>query len=133
MHLVHRNTSGRLPTSSYDLLSDDGQVLGFCQVRHRPSHSADLPESAGNHLYYEIFEAHRGRGYGKELMALALEQARRAGLQHVRLTVDDDNPASRHIIESYGAVWLATFRREGGGDTHLFEVDLRALLNSPAL
>ena len=35
MKLVHRGTPGRLPTSSFDLVDDAGDVLGFAQLRHR--------------------------------------------------------------------------------------------------
>jgi predicted acetyltransferase len=122
MRLVYRKTYGPLPTSKFELLSDAGELLGFTQIRHRPSHSAELPPEAGNHLYYQINEQYRGRGYGKALMGLALAEAKRLGLGKVRIAVDDDNPISRHIIELHGATWVATFPREGGVDTHLFEV-----------
>src|SRR5262245_42353845 len=100
MRLVHRNTSGPLPTSRFDLIGDAGEALGYTQVRHRPSQNDYLPPEAGNHIYYEITEEYRDRGYGKQLMALALREAHRIGLSHVRLTVEDENKISRHIIES---------------------------------
>ncbi len=124
MRLVQRSTSGPLPTSTYNFVGDTGTVLGFCQVRHRPSCNRDLPPEAANHVYYEIGEPYRGVGYGKELMRLALAEARRIGLHHVRLTVLDDNPTSRHIIESHGAVWLRDFVCAQGRRYHLFEIDL---------
>jgi predicted acetyltransferase len=126
MRLVHRSTSGKLPTSTYDLVSDAGDVLGFCQLRHRPSCAADLPAGAENSIYYEVAKAYRGRGYGKQLMGLALAEARRIGLETVRISVDDDNPTSRHIVETHGAVWVATVERKDGGLCHLFEIILAA-------
>jgi hypothetical protein len=83
MKLVHRDTSGRLPTSSFDLVDDAGHVLGFAQLSHRPSGNADLPPEAGNNIYYEVSEAHRGRGHGKVLLRLVLIEVRRIGLPHV--------------------------------------------------
>jgi predicted acetyltransferase len=124
MRLLHRNTSGPLPTSSFDLVNDTGEVIGFCQVRHRPSRNADLPSEAANHIYYEIAKAHRGRGYGKTLMGLALAEAKHIGLEKVRLTVDDDNPVSRHIIERHGADWVRDFVCRQGRRVHLFEIML---------
>lgn len=47
-----------------------------------------------------------------------------ASAAHVRLTVDDDNPTSRHIIEVHGAVWVADFPRSSGGLCRLFEIEL---------
>jgi hypothetical protein len=39
MRLAHRSTSGPLPTASYSMVDDAGDVIGFAQLRHRPSHS----------------------------------------------------------------------------------------------
>jgi predicted acetyltransferase len=105
-------------------VNDAGEVLGFCQVRHRPSHNADLPPEAGNHIYYEIAKAHRGKGYGKALMGLALAEARRIGLDRVRLTCLADSPVSEHIIRSAGAVWLQDFVCRKGEHYCLFEISL---------
>jgi predicted acetyltransferase len=124
MLLVHRGTSGRLPTSSFDLVDDAGEVIGFAQLRHRPSCSDDLPTEAGNNIYYEISEASRGRGYGKALLRLVLDEARRIGLDRVRLTVDDSNPTSRHIVEGAGGVLVAEFTRTTGERCRLFEIGL---------
>jgi predicted acetyltransferase len=124
MHLVHRNTSGPLPTSSFDLIGDDGEALGYTQVRHRPSQNAHLPKEAGNHIYYEIAEAHRGKGHGKTLMALALREARRIGLDRVRLTVEDENKTSRHIIENSGGRLVGEFVSTVGQKYQLFEISL---------
>jgi predicted acetyltransferase len=124
MRLVHRSTSGPLPTSTYNFVATDGTLLGFAQVRHRPSCNPDLPPEAGNHVYYQIAEPYRGRGYGKELMRLALAEAKRIGLDKVRLTVLDDNPISRRIIETSSGVWLADFTTQKGETYHLFEIRL---------
>jgi predicted acetyltransferase len=129
MKLVHLSTSGPLPTTSFNLVNDAGEVVGYAQVRHRPSHGADLPPEAANHIYYEIEPRHRG--HGKALMGLVLDEARRIGLTAVRLTVDDDNPASRHIIESHGAVWLGKFARGDGLSCDLFEVSLLGAHQDP--
>jgi predicted acetyltransferase len=124
MRLVHRNTQGRLPTSSFDLVGDDGEVVGYCQIRHRPSCSQDLPPEAGNNIYYEIAAAHRGQGYGKILLGLALAEARRIGLERVRISCLRDHAVSRRIILGTGAVWIQDFVCAQGRRYHLFEIDL---------
>jgi predicted acetyltransferase len=58
------------------------------------------------------------------LLGLALAEAKRIGLEKVRLTVDDDNPTSRHIVESHGGIWLRDFVRTTGVCTRLFEITL---------
>jgi predicted acetyltransferase len=127
MHLVHRNTSGPLPVSRFDLANDAGDVIGYAQLRHRPSQNADLPPEAANHIYYEIAEPHRGHGHGKALLGLLLDEARRIGLQAVRLTVMDDNPTSRHIIEDARGQLVAEFTARTGELYRLFEISLYGL------
>jgi predicted acetyltransferase len=124
MRLVLRATSGPLPTSSYDMVDDAGEVVGYAQLRHQPSCNADLPPEAANHLYYEIAEPHRGQGHGKALLGLVLDEVRRIGLQAVRLTVMDDNPTSRHIIEDAGGQLVGEFTARTGELYRLFEVSL---------
>jgi predicted acetyltransferase len=126
MELVHRITQGRLPASDYDVVNDAGEVIGFTQLRHRPSCNADLPPEAANHVYYEIAEAHRGQGHGKALLRLVLDEARRIGLDAVRLTVKDDNPTSRHIVEGAGGQLVGEFVSRTGELYRLFEIKLRA-------
>ena len=50
----------------------------------------------------QIAEAHRGRGYGKEAMVLAEEEARRRGLSRVALNVFGGNAAARGLYQSLG-------------------------------
>lgn len=124
MRLVHRHTQGKLLTTRFDLVNDAAEVVGFAQLRHRPSHSDDLPPEAANNVYYEVAAAHRGRGYGKELLRQVLDEARRIGLSHVRLTVTNDNPTSRHIVEDAGGKLVGEFTARNGELYRLFEVAL---------
>jgi predicted acetyltransferase len=106
-------------------MDDAGEVIGYAQLRHRPSCSDDLPPEAANHVYYEIAAAHRGQGHGKTLLRLVLDEARRLGMQSVRLTVDDSNPTSRHVIEGAGGVLIGEFVLPATGEPRrLFEIRL---------
>jgi len=122
--LIHRSTQGPLPTSTFDLVTDAGEVLGFFQVRHRPSCNEDLPAEAANHVYYAVEEAHRGQGHGKALFGLALAEAKSIGLEKVRVTCLSDNSVSRHIIQASGAVWVQDFVCKQGERYHLYEIRL---------
>jgi predicted acetyltransferase len=124
MRLMLRGTSGRLPTSSYDLLDEAGHVVGFGQLRHRPSHSEGLPDGSESHIYYQIDDAHRRRGYGTRLLALLLDEARAIGLPAVRVSCDDDNAGSRRIIEANGGKPVGEFPFRTGGRLLLFEIGL---------
>jgi predicted acetyltransferase len=113
-----------LPTASFDFVDSAGEVIGFAQLRHRPSCNDDLPPEAGNHVYYEVFEQNRGQGHGKVLLRLILIDARRIGLQRVRLTVTDDNPTSRHIVQGAGGQLVGEFTARTGELYRLFEISL---------
>ena len=54
-----------------------------------------------------IEEAYRGRGYGKEAMLLAEEEARRRGLSRVALNVFGGNAAARGLYRSLGYIEAA--------------------------
>lgn len=54
-----------------------------------------------------IKEANRGRGYGKEAMLLAEEEARRRGLSRVALNVFGGNAVARGLYQSLGYVETA--------------------------
>ena len=47
-------------------------------------------------------EAHRGNGYGRELMLLAVVESRRRGLTALRLNVFGPNVVARQLDESLG-------------------------------
>jgi predicted acetyltransferase len=54
------------------------------------------------HVGYGIRPGRQGQGYGKLILALALEECRRLGLHRVLLTCLQDNVASARIIEANG-------------------------------
>jgi len=103
-NLVFKETTGPLPTSFFDLVDGDTKV-GFVQVRHKPSHSPEVPEGFASHIYYEIDPAYRDKGYGMEILRLALIEARKLNLQEVIVTCLEENAASRRIIEANGGVF----------------------------
>src|SRR5262249_12516446 len=49
-----------------------------------------------------IDEEHRGRGYGRQAMLFAEDEARRRGLGHVALNVIGDNEVARRLYRSLG-------------------------------
>ena len=101
MQLVHRSTSGPLPTSTF-VLQDAGQEAGFIQIRHRPSHGKGVPAECASHVYYEVHEPYRRRGYGTKLLELGKAEALRLGLKAIIVGCFSTNPASKRIIERNG-------------------------------
>lgn len=80
----------------------DGRIVGVTVVRH----SIDNPILAayGGHIGYEIRPSERHRGYAIMLLELALEHARRLGMDRVMLGCTQDNAGSIATIEACGGV-----------------------------
>ena len=63
-----------------------------------------LLEVEGGHIGYDVRPSSRRRGFGTAALGLVLPEARRRGLERVRLTADSDNLPSIKIIERNGGV-----------------------------
>lgn len=105
IYLKHKETSGRLPTSEYELF-DNNIIIGKIQIRHKPSHGVGIPESMASHIYYEIFPKYRSMGYGKNILNLGLEEAKKIGLTEIFITCMEDNINSKKIIEANGGIFV---------------------------
>jgi predicted acetyltransferase len=105
MRLVHRNTSGPLPTSTF-VLHDTGEEVGFIQIRHRPSRGVGVPPACASHVYYEVREDRRGRGYGSKLLELGKTEAQRLGFESIIVGCFATNPASKKVIKKNGGVLI---------------------------
>jgi predicted acetyltransferase len=105
LYLKLKETSGRLPTSEYELFDNEFPV-GKIQIRHKPSHANVIPENMASHIYYEILPEYRSKGYGKKILALGIEKAREIGLKELIVTCMEDNAGSKKIIEANGGVFI---------------------------
>jgi predicted acetyltransferase len=88
----------KVPFSVFWLVEGDA-FIGEANVRHRLN--AYLLKEGG-HVGYGIRPYCQRQGYGKLILALALEECRRLGLERVLLTCLQDNVASARIIEANG-------------------------------
>ena len=116
--------SRRLGRSRYQdrvyWLVDDGHYLG--QTSIRPELETRYLITYGGHVGYSIRPRRRRRGYGRRILELALHRCRELGLERVLVTCDEDNLASRRIIEANGGLFESdmvmdarTARSEGRG------------------
>lgn len=88
-----------VPSSTFWLM-DGGVPVGQGNLRHRLTEKL---REAGGHIGYAIDSAQRGKGYGKALLRLLLEEARRMGIQEdILVTVYPENIPSRRIAEHCG-------------------------------
>jgi predicted acetyltransferase len=88
----------KVPFSVFWLVEDD-EFIGEANVRHRLN--AYLVKEGG-HVGYGIRPSRQRQGYGRLILALALEECRGIGLERVLLTCLQDNVASARIIEANG-------------------------------
>jgi predicted acetyltransferase len=80
---------------------DDATIVGTIRLRRQLNPAL---EEIGGHIGYEVRPSKRRRGYGTQLLALTLDQARRLGLERVLITCDVDNIGSARIIEKNGGL-----------------------------
>src|SRR6478735_12749833 len=86
---------GRVPSSNRWIVRD-GRVVGTIAVRHALTPSL-LAE--GGHIGYAVSPGARRQGVASRALALALDLARRRGIDPALLTCDLDNLASARTIE----------------------------------
>ncbi|HIF5637030.1 TPA: GNAT family N-acetyltransferase [Vibrio parahaemolyticus] len=91
---------GYVPCSHFWLVDCQKAILGVIRVRHNIGNEF-LSLEAG-HIGYDIAPSFRGRGYGKQMLKLALPEAKRLGIEKALITADEDNYASRKVIEANG-------------------------------
>ena len=91
---------GEVITSTFWLI-DKKDVVGVVRIRHQEI------ECAG-HIGYDISPDCRNRGYGFQILKLALEKAKKIGIEEVILTSNISNIASKKIIEMNNGKLLGT-------------------------
>ena len=94
----------------------DGRVVGCACLRHRLEYDDDDPDFA-SHIGYSIRPDAQGRGYGKAQLRLVLREARRLGLQEVRIICRDINLASGRVIQGCGGRFVDALHGEESGMT----------------
>lgn len=92
----------------------DGKMVGAVILRHDLQYDDDDPEFA-SHIGYSVRPDERRKGYAKAQLRLALEEARKIGLETVRIVCVDYNIGSRKTIEACGGVLRDSIRGEESG------------------
>ena len=113
---------GYVPQTEFWLV-DGGEYIGRVSVRARLNeHLLQI----GGHIGYNIRPSERGKGYGNKLLELALQEAKKMGIERVRITCDVDNVASRKIIEKNGGIFQDKIPKpDSGFDILRFWIDIK--------
>ena len=108
---------GRVAYSTFWLIDKD-EVVGVVRVRHEEV-------EFGGHIGYDISPNHRKRGYGTQILKLALEKAGEIGITEIIVTCNINNIASRKIIEKNNGKLLGTiFDEEEKEHLHKYRIKL---------
>ncbi len=89
----------------------DGEFCGRINLRYQPG-TTELPPHVSGHVGYTIVPWKQGRGYATAALRLLLDEAREVRLPFVVITCDEDNRASRRVIEKCGGAFVAARRDE---------------------
>src|SRR5688572_359300 len=85
--------------ATFELAIVDMRVAGRLSVRHALN---GFLLQQGGHIGYGVLPAFRGRGIGKRMLQRGLQLTSELGIERVLVTCDEDNAASRRIIEGAG-------------------------------
>lgn len=124
LELAHVSTSGPRPKSQFELM-EGGMKIDMLQLRHSLSGKSDvMPEGFESNIYYEIEPEHQHGGFGKKLLALGLDEARKIGLTEVILTCYEDNVPSQKVIEANGGEVINNQQDKEGAMVKLYKIIL---------
>ncbi|WP_330959632.1 GNAT family N-acetyltransferase [Photobacterium sp. 53610] len=93
---------GYVPCSHFWLI-ENTVILGAIRVRHHIEN--DFLALEGGHIGFDVAPSYRGRGYGKKMLKLVLPKASELGIRNALITADEDNIASRKVIENNGGIF----------------------------
>lgn len=95
-------TERLVPDSTFFCLDTDRQrLIGAVNIRHWLNEGL---LATGGHIGDGIRPSERGKGYGTQMIALALRECRRLGIDRVLMCCNDENLASARTIEKNGGV-----------------------------
>jgi predicted acetyltransferase len=101
-HRLGQNVSPGRVAASFELAIVEQRIAGRLSVRYALN---DFLLQQGGHIGYAVLPPFRGRGIGKRMLQRGLQITASLGIQRVLVTCDEDNAASRRIIESAGGVY----------------------------
>jgi len=111
---------GWVQYSTYFLM-DGGRIIGTTQVRHSLNEGT---LQKGGHIGYGVRPLERGKGYGTQILALALELCRELRIEKALVTCDKDNIPSAKTAMRNGGVLENEFVEESGNIVQRYWIEL---------
>lgn len=113
----------------------DSEFCGGISFRWVADRGEYLPSHVLGHIGYGVVDWKRRRGYATRALRMMLPEARARGLDYVELTVNEENIASRKVMEAAGAELYERFtmpEHQGGGPGRRYRIDLTAIEPTPS-
>ena len=85
----------------------DVEFCGNIVLRFRPG-TEELPSSVAGHVGYSVVPWKQGKGYAKSALRLLTDVAREEGLGRLLILCNEENHASRRVIEANGGQLFLT-------------------------
>lgn len=98
-----------VPVTTYWLIDKD-KFIGHANIRH---HLNEKLKKIGGHIGYAIRPTERAKGYGNNILKLAIPKAKELSLLKLLITCDNTNVASQKIIMNNGGKLLDTIQVDG--------------------
>jgi predicted acetyltransferase len=111
---------GRVPDTTFWLLSEDNSVIGVVNIRHKLTENL---LNFGGHIGYGIRPSERKKGYANQLLKLSLEKAREIGINKVLVVCDESNIASKKTTINNGGLADKDYIEEDGNVINRFWID----------
>lgn len=112
---------GKVPDTTYFCLdTETNRFVGAVNIRH---YLNDSLMRCGGHIGDGIRPSMRGKGLGAKMLALALDECRKMGLERVLMVCDAENHASARTIQKNGGI-LENRTVEKGCEIERYWIDL---------
>ena len=122
-NLEHKEPiDGKVPSSTFFLLDTERNILlGAVNIRH---YLNDYLLKYGGHIGDGIRPSERGKGYGTEMIRLALIECEKLGINKVLMVCDKDNIASAKTIINNGGILENEIIDEDGDINQRYWIEL---------
>jgi predicted acetyltransferase len=101
-----KNVAPGWVSATFELAMVETRIAGRLSVRHTLN---DFLLQQGGHIGYGVLPAYRGQGIGKRMLQRGLQLTAALGIQRTLVTCNEDNAASRRIIEGAGGVYESSY------------------------
>ncbi len=100
----------------------NSEIIGVCNIRHQ---LIERLRDFGGHIGYSIRPSERNKGFGTEMLKLALKKARGFGIDRALITCNKDNIASQRVIQKNGGVLDSeSYSKQAGRITQRYWINL---------